>query len=142
MLRSAVAPDASPAQVERFEQFLAWLLPLTLGFAAVQAALLAVHGSATGGGSLVLTLGYAGMATFARHQARRRRLESALTFTCGGLLLVAVLGVLVTRPVYQRSLTLDVRPPPPTADLSLPAPENRPTRHFPLWKTHRPVSSG
>jgi diguanylate cyclase (GGDEF)-like protein len=95
MLRSVVAPDASPAQVERFEQFLAWVLPLTLGFAALQASLLAAYGSPTGAGPLVLTLAYAGVATLARRQARRRRLETAVTLTCGGLLVVGVLGVLV-----------------------------------------------
>jgi diguanylate cyclase (GGDEF)-like protein len=96
MHSSQVAPDASPAQVERFEQFLGWLLPLTLGFAALQLALLLADARPSGVGAMAVTLGYAGLTVVARHQARRRRLELAVTLTCGGLLAVAIVAVILT----------------------------------------------
>jgi diguanylate cyclase (GGDEF)-like protein len=96
MLSSKVAPDASPADAERFEQFLGWLLPLTLGFAALQAALLMMDARQGAMAAFVVTLGYAGLTLAARRQVRRRRLEQAVTITCGGLLAVAVLGVALT----------------------------------------------
>jgi diguanylate cyclase (GGDEF)-like protein len=89
-------PDASPAQVERFEQFLGWLLPLTLGFAAVQGLLVLFEPTSAGLGIVVLTLAYAGVAALARRHLRRRRLENAVKLACGGLLVVGVVGVFVT----------------------------------------------
>ncbi|HVR71666.1 MAG TPA: EAL domain-containing protein [Vicinamibacteria bacterium] len=96
MPSSRVPPDASPAHMERFEQFVGWLLPLTLGFAALQIALLRAHPSGAGLWAIGTTVGYAGLTLLARRQARRQRLEAAVTLTCGGLLAVGVLGVIIT----------------------------------------------
>jgi diguanylate cyclase (GGDEF)-like protein len=92
-MSSSVPPDASSAQVERFAHFLGWLLPLTLGFAAVEVLLFAARRTRGSAAAVVLTLAYAGVAVFARWLARRRRLETAVILTCGGLLAVGVLGV-------------------------------------------------
>ncbi|HEY7509702.1 MAG TPA: EAL domain-containing protein [Vicinamibacteria bacterium] len=95
MASSRIPPDASPAQLERFEQFLGWLLPLTLGFAAIQAAMFALHPTGAGVAGASLTVAYAGLTALARWKARRRRLEAAVTITCGGMLAVGVAGVFV-----------------------------------------------
>jgi diguanylate cyclase (GGDEF)-like protein len=93
MVSSRVPPDASPAQVERFERFLGWLVPVTLAFAAFQAVLLVFLPTATGVAAVFLTLAYAGITLLARQHARRRRLETAISLTCGGLLAMGVAGV-------------------------------------------------
>jgi diguanylate cyclase (GGDEF)-like protein len=96
MLPSKIAPDASPADVERFERFLGWLLPLTLGFAALQAALLLIDARPARAGAMALTLGYVASTLLSRRLARRRRLADAVMLTCGGLLAVAVTAVILT----------------------------------------------
>jgi diguanylate cyclase (GGDEF)-like protein len=95
MVSSSVPPDASPAQVERFEQFLGWLLPATLAFTAGRIALLVLTPTATGLAAVSIMAGYAGITALARRHARRRRLEAAVSVTCGGLLIVGLAGVFV-----------------------------------------------
>jgi diguanylate cyclase (GGDEF)-like protein len=93
MSSSTIPPEASPAQLDRFEHFLGWLLPLTLGFAALQVALFALHPTRQGVWGTLLTLSYAGAAGLARWLVRRQRLEAAVTLTCGGMLAVGLAGV-------------------------------------------------
>jgi diguanylate cyclase (GGDEF)-like protein len=94
---SKVPPDASPAKVDRFEQFLGWLLPLTLVFGAIQAGLFAVHPTSTAAAGTLVTFGFAGVAVVARRRARAH-LESSVILICGGMLAVAVLGAFVSPP--------------------------------------------
>jgi diguanylate cyclase (GGDEF)-like protein len=94
MLSSQIPPDASPAQVERFELFLGWLLPLTLAFTAFQAVVLVFRPGPKNVAALLLVAAYAGAASLARRQARRR-LETAVWLTCGGLLAGGVLAVFI-----------------------------------------------
>jgi diguanylate cyclase (GGDEF)-like protein len=94
---SKVPPDASPAQVHRFEQFLGWMLPLTLGFGAVQAGVFAFQRSPASAAGMLVTFTFAGLTVLARRWARAR-LERAVTLVCVGLLVAAVLAVFVSPP--------------------------------------------
>ena len=83
--------------MERFEQFLAWLLPLTLGFAGIHVALFALlYPTRAAAAGTAVTLSYASLTLLARRQVRRARLEAAVTLTCGGMLAIGVLGVFVS----------------------------------------------
>src|SRR5687768_363936 len=93
MASSTTPPEASPAQLDRFEHFLGWLLPLTLGFGALQVALFALQPTRHALSATLLTLSYAGAAALARWLLRRGKLEAAVTITCGGMLAAGVAGV-------------------------------------------------
>jgi diguanylate cyclase (GGDEF)-like protein len=88
-------PDGSPAQVERFGQFLGWTLSLALAFTVLQAVLLAVRPSPRAQLGAAATVVYAGLILLARRQLRRQRLLRSVMITCAGLLIVGLVGVVL-----------------------------------------------
>jgi PAS domain S-box-containing protein len=106
--RRPPAPPATAyqrAQLARLHQFLAWIIPATFVFAVLESVAFATFRDLGAGITLIVIVGFGGVALRARWYARRNRPRVAAALLCAGLLGSALI-VAPAQPVFIPTLTV------------------------------------